>query len=56
MLYEVITHTDMSTTIPRCILAGLSGGTGKTIVSLALARAFVRSGRIVAPFKSYNFV
>jgi len=44
-------HTDMSTTIPRCILAGLSGGTGKTIVSLALARAFVRSGRIVAPFK-----
>lgn len=37
--------------IPRFILAGLSGGTGKTIVSLALARAFVRRGTIVAPFK-----
>ena len=41
----------MHTTLPRCILAGLSGGTGKTIVSLALARAFVRAGRTVAPFK-----
>lgn len=41
----------MSTSIPRCILAGLSGGTGKTIVSLALARAFVRAGKVVAPFK-----
>jgi cobyrinic acid a,c-diamide synthase len=41
----------MNITIPRCILAGLSGGTGKTIVSLALARAFARSGRTVAPFK-----
>lgn len=37
--------------IPRFILAGLSGGTGKTIVSLALARAFVRRGTVVAPFK-----
>ncbi|MDD3313860.1 cobyrinate a,c-diamide synthase [Pseudodesulfovibrio sp.] len=41
----------MHISIPRCILAGLSGGTGKTIVSLALARAFVRAGRVVAPFK-----
>ncbi|MEF2230162.1 MAG: cobyrinate a,c-diamide synthase [Pseudodesulfovibrio sp.] len=41
----------MHTTIPRGILAGLSGGTGKTIVSLALARAFARAGRVVAPFK-----
>ncbi|WP_419786706.1 cobyrinate a,c-diamide synthase [Pseudodesulfovibrio sp.] len=41
----------MQISIPRCILAGLSGGTGKTIVSLALARAFVRAGKIVAPFK-----
>ena len=41
----------MNITIPRCILAGLSGGTGKTIVSLALTRAFARSGRTVAPFK-----
>lgn len=37
--------------IPRFILAGLSGGTGKTIVSLALARAFRRMGKVVAPFK-----
>lgn len=41
----------MSRHIPRFILAGLSGGTGKTIVSLALARAFVRQGKTVAPFK-----
>nr|WP_286181906.1 cobyrinate a,c-diamide synthase [Desulfovibrio sp. Huiquan2017] len=32
-------------------MAGLSGGTGKTIVSLALVRAFTRRGRTVAPFK-----
>jgi len=38
-------------TFPRFILAGLSGGTGKTIVSLALARAFNRMGTSVAPFK-----
>jgi len=37
--------------IPRFILAGLSGGTGKTIVSLALARVFERMGKRVAPFK-----
>lgn len=41
----------MSNNIPRFILAGLSGGTGKTIVSLALARAFQRRGLRVAPFK-----
>lgn len=35
----------------RFLLAGLSGGTGKTIVSLALARAFKRAGKSVAPFK-----
>ncbi|MGL1862921.1 MAG: cobyrinate a,c-diamide synthase [Pseudodesulfovibrio sp.] len=41
----------MQNFIPRFILAGLSGGTGKTIVSLALARAFSRMGKKVAPFK-----
>lgn len=41
----------MAHSISRFILAGLSGGTGKTIVSLALARVFERKGRIVAPFK-----
>ncbi len=41
----------MSNYIPRFILAGLSGGTGKTIVSLALTRAFKRRGLSVAPFK-----
>ena len=39
------------TSIPRIVLAGLSGGTGKTIVSLALARAFKRAGKVVASFK-----
>lgn len=41
----------MPITIPRFILAGLSGGTGKTIVSLGLARAFHLRGLRVAPFK-----
>jgi len=41
----------VATRIPRFILAGLSGGAGKTIVSLALARAFDRRGSLVAPFK-----
>jgi len=41
----------VSNSIPRILLAGLSGGTGKTIVSLACTRAFSRRGRVVAPFK-----
>jgi len=36
---------------PRLILAGLSGGAGKTILSLGLCRALKRKGRIVRPFK-----
>src|SRR5689334_12500249 len=37
--------------IPRLVLAGLSGGSGKTIVSLGLTRSFVDKGLAVAPFK-----
>ncbi|GAB6057483.1 cobyrinate a,c-diamide synthase [Desulfonatronum parangueonense] len=40
----------MSTT-PRLILAGLSGGAGKTIISLGLCRGLVDSGLRVKPFK-----
>ncbi len=36
---------------PRLMIAGLSGGSGKTIVSLALAQAWVRQGLAVRPFK-----
>ena len=36
---------------PRVVIAGLSGGSGKTIVSLALARAFVKKGIDVQCFK-----
>ncbi len=36
---------------PRLIIAGLSGGAGKTLVSLGLVRAWSRSGRTVAAFK-----
>jgi len=36
---------------PRIILAGLSGGSGKTFVSAGLARAFSRRGLAVMPFK-----
>ncbi|SDB41013.1 cobyrinic acid a,c-diamide synthase [Desulfonatronum thiosulfatophilum] len=40
----------MSTT-PRLILAGLSGGAGKTIISLGLCRSLVDKGLRVKPFK-----
>ncbi|MBI9110818.1 cobyrinate a,c-diamide synthase [Maridesulfovibrio ferrireducens] len=36
---------------PRLVLAGLSGGTGKTIVTLGLCRAFKNLGKSVKPFK-----
>jgi len=39
------------TPIPRLVLAGLSGGSGKTIVSLGLTRAWVNKGLAVVPFK-----
>jgi cobyrinic acid a,c-diamide synthase len=36
---------------PRLVIAGLSGGSGKTIVSLGLCRALAQAGRVVHPFK-----
>ncbi len=36
---------------PRLVLAGLSGGSGKTILSLGLCRAFRAAGLAVQPFK-----
>ncbi|HMM39849.1 MAG TPA: cobyrinate a,c-diamide synthase [Desulfovibrio sp.] len=36
---------------PRLILAGLSGGSGKTIVSLGLCRALLQAGHAPRPFK-----
>ncbi len=39
------------THFPRIILAGLSGGSGKTFVSIGLCRALARRGLTVAPFK-----
>ncbi len=36
---------------PSCIVSGLSGGSGKTMVSLGLARAFLRQGYSVKTFK-----
>jgi cobyrinic acid a,c-diamide synthase len=39
------------TAFPRIILAGLSGGSGKTFVSIGLCRALSRRGVIVRPFK-----
>ena len=38
-------------TLPRLLLAGLSGGAGKTILTLGLARALVADGLDVRPFK-----
>ncbi|NCD24496.1 MAG: hydrogenobyrinic acid a,c-diamide synthase (glutamine-hydrolyzing) [Deltaproteobacteria bacterium] len=38
-------------TCPRILVAGLGGGSGKTIVSLGLARAFIERGLRVQAFK-----
>ncbi|WP_126381526.1 cobyrinate a,c-diamide synthase [Desulfovibrio ferrophilus] len=37
--------------IPRLVVTGLSGGAGKTINSLGLARAWSEAGKTVSPFK-----
>lgn len=37
--------------MPRLVVSGLSGGSGKTTVSLGLSRALARRGVTVAPFK-----
>ncbi len=37
--------------LPRILIAGLRGGSGKTIVSLGIAAAWQKRGRRVAPFK-----
>ncbi len=41
----------MSLHMPRLILAGLSGGSGKTILTLGLCRHFAQNGFVVKPFK-----
>jgi len=38
--------------LPRIVVAGLAGDTGKSLVALGLTRAFARRGRRVAPFKN----
>lgn len=37
--------------IPRLVISGLSGGSGKTLLSLGLTRAFSRRGLVVQPCK-----
>ncbi|MCH5277800.1 MAG: cobyrinate a,c-diamide synthase [Desulfovibrionaceae bacterium] len=37
--------------IPRLVISGLSGGSGKTLLSLGLARAWARQGLVVQPCK-----
>lgn len=37
--------------IPRLLISGLSGGAGKTMLSLGLARALARSGKKIRAFK-----
>jgi len=41
----------MRVKVPRLVVAGLSGDSGKTLVSLGLARALVERGLKVRPFK-----
>jgi len=38
--------------LPRIVVAGLAGDTGKTLVTVGLARALVRRDRRIAPFKN----
>jgi len=37
--------------VPRILIAGVRGGSGKTLISLGLAAAWRKQGRRVAPFK-----
>lgn len=37
--------------LPRIVISGLSGGSGKTMLSLGLTRAFCEAGLTVQPFK-----
>jgi cobyrinic acid a,c-diamide synthase len=41
----------MAHTLPRLVVAGLAGDSGKTLVSLGLIRAFRNRGLRIAPFK-----
>ncbi|HOP07638.1 MAG TPA: hydrogenobyrinic acid a,c-diamide synthase (glutamine-hydrolyzing) [candidate division Zixibacteria bacterium] len=41
----------MGATVPRLLIAGLSGDSGKTLSSLSVITALRRQGRSVAPFK-----
>ena len=38
--------------LPKIVVAGLAGDTGKTLVSVGLVRALTRRGRRIAPFKN----
>ena len=44
-------HGDNNGTIPALLVSGVSGSSGKTLVSLGLARALVRKGISVQPYK-----
>ena len=41
----------MRVNVPRLVVAGLSGDSGKTLVSLGIARALADRGVKVRPFK-----
>jgi len=43
--------TETLHTIPRILLSGLSGGSGKTFISLGLSRAWSKQNHQVVPFK-----
>lgn len=48
---KIFGHTSFVLTCPRILVAGLGGGSGKTLVSLGLARAFIDQGLHVQAFK-----
>jgi len=49
--YRARTQTRAVNDRPRLVLAGLSGGAGKTILTLGICRAFAAAGLTVRPFK-----
>ncbi len=49
--HDFLRQKSLTMNIPRILISGLSGGSGKTLLSLGLCRAFSNEGLVVKPYK-----